>query len=220
MKLEFADLGCCPYQAVFRWQKLLVARRKQGLIEDQLLLLEHPPTITFGRRESDGDLLISKKALQEKGIEIVKTDRGGKITYHGPGQLVAYFIFHLRGGGIPDFVHKVEQIVINLLENYQISGERDLKNPGVWVEENKIAAIGFHMDQQVSMHGVALNVNCELRPFRYFHPCGITDKGTTSMEQELGWHPPMQEVKRTFLAETMRLFQVEELSEGESSLPE
>lgn len=221
LKIEFLDLGCCPYHEAHAWQKRLAAKRKKGLIEDHLLLLEHPPVITFGKRDAEGDLLVSRSFLRQGGIEVVATDRGGKITYHGPGQLVAYFIFHLRGMTVPDFVHRVEDILIGMLDEYQIVGERDAKNPGVWVGSNKIAAVGFHIDHQVTTHGIALNVNCDLRPFRYFHPCGILDRGVTSLEKELGWHPPMQEVKHSFLYHTMRVFHVEEFAEGVfSSAPE
>ncbi len=221
MKVSCVDLGCRPYEQVYDWQLDLAERRKRDIIGDHLLLVEHPPVVTFGKRDSRKDLLVSPKFLSEKGIAVFSSDRGGKITYHGPGQMVAYFVLHLRQKSIPEFVRQVEEVLIRVLDRFQIRGERDESYPGVWVEHNKIAAVGFHVDRQVTTHGIALNVNCDLTPFRYFHPCGIPDRGVTSLDKELGWHTSLQEVKSYFLMEYAHVFQSEVvLSGGFSSLPE
>ncbi len=203
--IEFIDVGIMPYEAALRWQRRLADRRRQKKIGDQIMLLEHPPVYTFGRRDASGDLLVTRNWLQRHGMEVIKTDRGGKVTYHGPGQLVAYFIFAIKQS-IPDFVRCLEEIVIRLLARYRIEGERRKGFPGVWIDDRKIAALGLHIDRGISTHGFSLNVNCDLKPFRYIHPCGLTGVEVTSLERELGWNPSMRDVKHLLLEEFTEVF--------------
>lgn len=164
----------------------LTDRRLRDEIPDTLILLEHPPVITSGRQESAADLLLSREALAEKGIEFYQTDRGGKLTYHGPGQLVGYFIFKLGNRTIPEFVAMIENLLIDTLRQFEITAGTDPEHPGVWVGRKKIAALGLHFEKGISRHGFALNVDCDLTPYSYFTPCGISDRGVTSMKEILG----------------------------------
>ena len=192
--IQCIDAGCVPYPRSLEWQRTLAEKRRNGDIQNHLLLLEHPPVYTFGRRNSSADLLIGTEKISKMGIKVYKTDRGGRITYHGPGQLVGYLIFTLKEP-VPDFVWKIEESLLRLLEQYHLEGERDEDHPGVWIGKRKIAAIGLHIERNVTTHGFSLNVNCDLKPFRYILPCGIPDRDVTSLEKELGWSPPMRDVK-------------------------
>ena len=194
MMIEIINRSVVPYRIAESWQRELAEKRHRDEIPNTLLLLEHPSVFTIGRRESDEDLLVPRERLTQEGIELVKTDRGGRITYHGPGQLVGYFIFRLKGS-IPEFVRNVEELVIRLLDSYGLKGERDPKYPGVWVGHKKISALGLHFEHGISRHGFALNVDCNLKPFGYIHPCGIQDRTVTSMEQELEQSVSMEEVR-------------------------
>lgn len=179
-------LGQVSYQEAYALMLEMRQKRLKNEISDTLLFLEHPPVITMGRQSSEKDLYVSEAFLKEKNIEFFKTERGGKLTYHGPGQLVVYFIFDLaaRKLSIQKFVNKVEEGLIQLCSSYHVNAERDLKNPGLWVGKNKIASVGFHIHRNVSIHGASLNINLDLKPFTYFLPCGVSDRGVTSLENE------------------------------------
>lgn len=173
-------------------------KRLKGEIPDQLLLLEHPPVITSGRREASDDLKETPDSLLKKGIDLLETDRGGKLTYHGPGQLVGYFVFSLksRGDSIEKFVWKAEEGIRLFLQDYAIEGERDPKNPGIWIGPKKIASLGFHIHQGISTHGISLNLDMDLKPFSYFTPCGIPNSQVTSVLQETGKSPTLESASR------------------------
>ena len=184
-----------PYQEAEVLQRGLWAEREEGEIGDTIILLEHPPVFTMGRRPSDGDLKITPSELEKTGIPLIKTDRGGRITYHGPGQLVGYFIFALGKKTIPQFVREIEEILIRLLSHWGLKGGRDADYPGVWIDRKKVAALGLHFEKGISRHGFALNVDCDLKPFQMIQPCGIADRSVTSLQQELSKSPQMEEVK-------------------------
>ncbi|MBI2500946.1 MAG: lipoyl(octanoyl) transferase LipB [Deltaproteobacteria bacterium] len=194
--IEIRDLGRVRFQETEILQRELVAKRMSEGIPDTLLLLEHFPVITMGRRESAEDLLVPKESLQEQGIDFVETDRGGRLTYHAPGQLVGYFIFKLGKKTIPQFVSAVEESLIRLLHQYTLKGSKDCHYPGVWIGQKKIAALGLHFEKGVSRHGFALNVDCDLRPYQLMYPCGIRERGVTSILNETGIKPMMSEVKK------------------------
>lgn len=200
------DAGFVPYARALRWQRSLRFKRQKREIGDSLLLLEHPPVYTFGRRDSSEDLLVSRDWLHRNGMEIHKTDRGGRITYHGPGQLVVYLIFEVKNS-IPQLVWQIEETLIHLLWHYHLEGQRNQDRPGVWVEERKIAALGLHLQRGITTHGFSLNVNCDMKPFRYIVPCGIRDREMTSLERELGWQPSMRDVKHLLLEKLCAVFQ-------------
>jgi lipoyl(octanoyl) transferase len=216
-----SDLGIVPYEKALNWQKRLAELRRRDAVADHLLLLEHPPVYTMGRRDSGADLRIDAKMLRNDGLAVVKTDRGGRMTYHGPGQLVGYLIFRLNDP-IPKLVWKIEECLLRTLSRFQLNAERDPEHPGLWVDgERKIAALGLRIERGVTTHGFALNVTCDLSPFAKIHPCGIKDRGVTSMEREMGWSPSLREVKQAVLEEFARVFQSNVSVEGIfSNLPE
>jgi len=197
------------YARALELQQQLVAERKQGLIPDQLLLLEHPHVITLGRNGHLENLLADDQVLSRAGIAFHPTDRGGDITYHGPGQLVGYPILDLREWkrDVGAYVRAIEQVIIDTLADYGIAAGRIPKLTGVWVEERKIAAIGVHISRWVTSHGFALNVSTDLSYFQFIVPCGLT-KPVTSMER-LGSRATLAEVSGTLAAHFGRIFGVE-----------
>ncbi len=177
----------------------VVAARKSSVIGDTLLLMEHPPVLTLGRNATRANILATDEFLARKGVEIHEINRGGDITYHGPGQLVGYPIFDLRGDlpgkkgphlGPVDFVRLLEEALIFTCKDFGIPAQRICKRTGVWtyaggsVPEKKIAAIGIHVAAGITTHGFALNVTTDLRDFTWIVPCGIADRGVTSLELE------------------------------------
>jgi lipoyl(octanoyl) transferase len=185
--LETEQLGTVDYAAAWTLQTALHERRTRGDIPDTLLLLEHPHVYTIGRRGNATDVLWDADALRARGVDVVETDRGGQVTYHGPGQLVGYPIVDLGpGADLVRYVRRLEDVLIATLERYGIAAERDEGNTGVWTSDSKIAAIGVRVTRGVTKHGFALNVSTDLSYFAGIVPCGITDKGVTSMALELG----------------------------------
>jgi len=181
-KCTVLDLGRLDYANALAWQQRLVAQRKQGLVDDHLLLVEHPHVITLGRNGHKENLLAGDEILSRAGIAFFPTDRGGDVTYHGPGQLVGYPILDLREWkrDVGAYVRAIEQTIIDTLADYGIAAGRIPKLTGVWVGERKIAAIGVHISRWVTSHGFALNVATDLTYFQYIIPCGLT-KPVTSM---------------------------------------
>lgn len=203
------ELGRIDYGAALQIQQDLVARRKQGLVADHLLLLEHAHVITLGRNGHMENLLASSEILDRAGISFYPTDRGGDVTYHGPGQLVGYPILDLREWkrDVGAYVRAIEQSIIDTLADYGIEAGRIPKLTGVWVGERKIAAIGVHLSRWVTSHGFALNVTTDLNYFQYIVPCGLT-KPVTSMEQ-LGVRATLGEVSERFASHFARIFDYE-----------
>jgi lipoyl(octanoyl) transferase len=206
-KCEVAELGRVDYRRALELQREAVARRKQGAVCDQLLLLEHPHVITLGRNGHMENLLADEQILDRAGISLYPTDRGGDITYHGPGQLVGYPILDLREWkrDVGAYVRGIEQVLIDTLSDYGIEAGRIPGLTGVWVEGRKIAAIGVHISRWVTSHGFALNVNTDLSYFQYIVPCGLT-KPVTSMAG-LGVHATRAEVSGTLAAHFGRIFE-------------
>jgi lipoyl(octanoyl) transferase len=208
------ELGRIGYGPALELQQELIAGRKQGTLPDHLLLLEHPHVITLGRNGHMANLLASDEIMERAGISFFPTDRGGDVTYHGPGQLVAYPIMDLREWkrDVGAFVRAVEQTIIDTLADYGIEAGRIPKLTGVWVGDRKIAAIGVHISRWVTSHGLALNVNTDLSYFQYIVPCGLT-KPVTSMAQ-LGVRATLEEVSRKLAAHFGRVFDCEMLYEA------
>jgi lipoyl(octanoyl) transferase len=203
------ELGRTDYGTALELQRQLAAERQQGLIPDQLLLLEHPHVITLGRNGKAGNVLASDEVLSRAGIAFYPTDRGGDVTYHGPGQLVGYPIIDLREWqrDVGAYVRAVEQVIIDTLADYGIAAGRIPKLTGVWVDDRKIAAIGVHISRWVTSHGFALNVSTDLSYFQYIVPCGLT-KPVTSMAA-LGVRAGLREVGQTLAAHFGRVFDCE-----------
>jgi lipoyl(octanoyl) transferase len=210
---QLRELGRTDYGAALELQQRLVGERKQGLIADQLLLLEHPHVITLGRNGHMENLLAGDEVLRRAGISFYPTDRGGDVTYHGPGQLVGYPIVDLRewSRDVGAYVRALEQAIIDTLADFGIAAGRIPKLTGVWVGEQKIAAIGVHISRWVTSHGFALNVTTDLNYFHYIVPCGLT-KPVTSMAR-LGAAADMQEVSRSLAEHFGRVFECEMLLE-------
>jgi lipoyl(octanoyl) transferase len=207
-------LGRIAYGAALELQQQLAAERKQGLIPDQLLLLEHGHVVTLGRNGHMENLLASEEVLERAGISFYPTDRGGDVTYHGPGQLVGYPILDLRDWkrDVGAYVRGVEQAIIDTLAEFGIAGERIPKLTGVWVDGRKIAAIGVHISRWVTSHGFALNVSTDLSYFQYIVPCGLT-KPVTSLAQ-LGVRASIEETGEILAGHFGRIFDCEMLPEA------
>jgi len=184
LSCQVRDLGRIGYAEAFDLQQRLVEERKRGAIPDQLLLLEHPHTITLGRNGRMENLLAGEPALRAAGIVFHASDRGGDITYHGPGQLVGYPILDLRDWkrDVGAYVRAIEQVMIDTLADFRIDAGRICGCSGVWVDGKKVGAIGVHISRWVTSHGFALNVDTDLSYFGYIVPCGLT-KPVTSMAQ-------------------------------------
>lgn len=202
MVIAIIQLGLVDYATGLRLQSELIAARKDNRIPDTLLLLKHTPVITLGRNAKQQNVLLSRDLLQNKGVELFETDRGGDVTFHGPGQLVGYPIFDLHGFptngqsalkflGAVDYVRRIEEALIRTCLEYGLPAKRAKGLTGVWTDWNfgssdaKIAAIGVHISRSVTSHGFALNVNTDLDYFKLIVPCGIADKPVTSLAQEL-----------------------------------
>ena len=195
-----------PYRDALAIQKGLAARRKLGEIPDQLLIVEHPHVITLGRNGRLDNLLTSGDLLDRAGIEFYPTDRGGDITYHGPGQIVGYPIFDLREWkrDVVEYVRTIEQVIIRTLEKFGIGAGTAKGLTGVWVQEKKVAAIGIHISRWVTSHGFALNHTTDLSYFQYIVPCGLA-KPVTSM-RELGSPASRDEVTDELARQFARSF--------------
>lgn len=212
-------LGLIEYSEAYDVQKRLWSRKLAGQGADALLLLEHPPTITIGKSGKLENLLVAKEELAKQGISLFLTDRGGDITYHGPGQLVVYPIIDLRNRGkdIHRYVHDLEEVVIKTLADLSIPAGRNQRNVGVWVGNEKIAAIGVSIRRWVTMHGLALNVNPNLEHFSLINPCGILEGGVTSISKLLGHDLPVEAVGERLVARFSDVFDVQ-IREGSVDL--
>ena len=190
--ISVVQLGRVDYATALKLQQTLVDLRKAGQVGDTLLLLEHPPVITLGRNAKRANVLVSEDQLSQSGVEVFECDRGGDVTYHGPGQLVGYPIFDLRGFtpriGAVDFVRKLEEVLIRTCADFGVATRRVPGMTGAWTLRNqaKIAAIGVHISRGVTSHGFALNVSTGLEHFKLIIPCGIGDKPVTSLDRALG----------------------------------
>lgn len=206
---ELRDLGRTGYAEAFALQRRLVEERKQGHIPDQFLIVEHPHVLTLGRNGHLENLLVSEEVLRQRGVEFQETDRGGDITYHGPGQIVGYPILDLREWkrDVVAYVRGLEQALIEALAEFGIHGGRVPGATGVWVEDRKIAAIGVHLSRWVTSHGFALNVDTDLSFFQLIVPCGLT-KPVTSMRQE-GSNARREEVVAAVTRQFAGIFEVE-----------
>ena len=206
-RTKFLDLGVASYMPVWKQQEelhagLIAAKLRGEDTDNYLLFVEHNHVYTLGKSGNEANMLINAIQLQARHAEFVKVNRGGDITYHGPGQLVVYPIVDMAnfGVGVKDYVERLEEVVIRTVGEYGIRGERLEGATGVWIDAHttnarKICAIGIKCSRYVTMHGFALNVNTDLNYFNYINPCGFVDKGVTSIAKEVGHEVPMDEVK-------------------------
>ena len=212
MEIDTINWGLIPYGKAYAQQKTMFDQAIQQKMNGQpsinrVIFCEHPHVITLGKNATQTNLLLSEKTLAEKQIELFQTDRGGDITYHGPGQIVVYPILDLEqfGIGLKEYIYRLEEAIIRTISHYGITGERLDGATGVWIDTKiphrtrKIAAIGVRCSRYITMHGLALNVNTDLSYFRYINPCGFRDKGVTSLQEELGDLVDMDEVRELVL---------------------
>jgi len=193
--IEYLYLGRVGYDLGLSLQREVVELRHRGLVDNLLLLLEHPPVLTLGRNSARANILATDEMLARKGVTVHEINRGGDVTYHGPGQLVGYPIFDLRSltnadgrrMGPVDYVRRMEEALIRLCASYGVLTGRVAGRTGVWtqVEERKVAAIGVHVSRGITSHGFALNVATDLRDFQWIVPCGIADREVTSLQVEI-----------------------------------
>jgi len=221
MKVKHIDIGTMNYMDAWRKQGELMENLKKEKQEGKdglnyLLFVEHPHVYTLGRNGNQANMLIDMIQLRAENAEFIKVDRGGDITYHGPGQLVVYPIFCLNDFkiGIKEYVRRLEEVVIRTIAGYGLKGERIEKATGVWLDvgtsfARKICAIGVRCSQSVTMHGFALNVNTDLSYFGHINPCGFIDKGVTSVKTEIGKEIDISEIKYSILQQFKEVFEIE-----------
>jgi lipoyl(octanoyl) transferase len=204
-----ARMGLRPYQEALALQKRLEAARQDERVPDVLVLLEHPPTYTRGRRSTPDELPMGEDWYRAQGIEVFDTDRGGRVTYHGPGQLVGYPVVSLRpyGDDVHEYIRRMERLVVSVLAAYGVGAGTIEGLTGVWTAEpRKIASIGIHVSRGVTTHGFAINVNNDLQPFEWVVPCGIDHCRMTSVAGELGHELDMTEFGDRVCAEFGRIY--------------
>jgi len=203
-------LGLIGYRDAYQLQKKLLQERLDGQISDTLLLLEHPPTITVGKSGKLENILASQVKLAREGVSLVFTDRGGDVTFHGPGQLVGYPVMDLkeRNRNSRRYLHNLEETLIRTLADFNIESHRDKGHPGVWVGDDELAAIGLRLKQWITMHGFALNINTDLSLFSLINPCGFTNRKATSMASILGKEVPVDAVIERVLVHFSNVFGV------------
>lgn len=209
-EIEVRRLGRIGYAEGLELQKQLVEQRKAGEIPDQLLLLEHPPVITLGvkTRNNQTNIVATPEALANEGVSVYETGRGGDVTYHGPGQLVGYPIIDLKPDrcDVHKYVRDIEEVVIRAAAAFGVEADRMPGLTGAWVGNEKLAAIGVRISKWVTSHGFAFNVNTALNHFDFIVPCGITDKGVTSLQKLLGRPIEMAEVEAAVEAQFRAVF--------------
>jgi lipoyl(octanoyl) transferase len=199
------DLGRMPYREAWDIQLETHAAVAEGRLPPTLLLVEHPPVITFGRKGGRENLLTSEEFLRERGFDLFDIERGGDVTYHGPGQLVGYPILKV-GRRVQEYLRSLEGTLVSVLERFGVSGQGSPGYAGVWVGDSKVVAIGVAIKRDVSFHGFAMNVDTDLSHFEYIVPCGIADKGVTSLSRLLGRKVLLEEVKPALVEEMRRTF--------------
>jgi lipoyl(octanoyl) transferase len=201
--------GILPYEEAREAQSRLANQRQAGAIPDLLVLLEHPPVYTRGRRSTPEELPMGVEWYEMQGIEVVDTDRGGRVTYHGPGQLVAYPIVSLRpyADDVHEYVRRLERVAIATLADHGVVAETIAGLTGIWVGERKIGSIGVHVSRGVTTHGLAVNVNNDLQPFEWIVPCGIEDCRVTSLGRELGAEQDLSAFADTLAAHFAEVFE-------------
>jgi lipoyl(octanoyl) transferase len=213
--------GLLDYQTAWDWQRDLHQQRVTGEIPDTLILTEHPHTYTIGKAGGENNLVVDERLLKQNGITVYRIDRGGDITYHGPGQIVGYPILDLHNYylDVHRFLRDLEEVIISTLAEYDIRAGRIDGLTGVWVDDAKIAAIGVKVSRWVTMHGFAFNVNTDLKYFGNIIPCGISDKPVTSMQKHLGSRLELEQVQNLIHHKFEEVFQVDLIEDASTPVP-
>lgn len=216
MKLDVIKTGNIHYKKAYNKQLELLEKRKNNEIDDTLLLVEHPPVFTIGTSGTSDNITVSKEFLESSGIEVFETNRGGDITYHGPGQIVGYPILNLKEHkkDLHWLLRSYEEVFIRLLKKeYDINAKRIKGLTGVWVGDEKITAIGVGVRHWITYHGFAFNINPNLEHFSYIIPCGILDKGVTSLKKILGYEVEQKEAVEKVIKYFAEVFNMEVLND-------
>lgn len=203
------NLSVCDYGEIWQLQKQLVAQRLGGeLTHDLYLLLEHKPVLTLGRNSSLDHVLIDSDKLCRQGVALYQTERGGEVTFHGPGQLVLYGICNLRSGGLTvrSFVDRLERVMLAVARNWGVAATVDCRRRGVWVGDKKLGSIGVAVKKGISFHGLALNVDMDLTPFSWISPCGLPGVEMTSLALECETSVAMNEVRQQMKLQLQQVF--------------
>lgn len=208
MQCIIYQLGLIEYVEAYALQKKLLHRRLKGEIPDTVLLLEHHPTFTIGKSGKIDNILISKEKLFEEGISLFFVDRGGDVTYHGPGQLVGYPILDLRNRGrdVHRYVYDLEEVLLKTVNSFSIEGYRDTSHAGAWVKGEEVAAIGLSIHKWISMHGFAINVHTKLDHFSLINPCGFLDRRATSISKLLQREVSLEDVTEILIDNFAKVF--------------
>lgn len=211
-KFTYCDLGIIDYQEAWELQQQVFQLRVDGKIEDILFLLEHPNTYTLGKTANKDHLVGSKPFLENHGVKVYEIDRGGDITFHGPGQIVGYPIIDLNNWerDTHKYLRAIEDVIMKTCSDYGLRASRNSEYTGVWAGNKKIAAIGIKVSRWITMHGFAFNINTDLSLYDGIIPCGIQDKGVTSIETELGKSIDLQEVKEKVVSHFSEVFDYSE----------
>ncbi|GAB6281940.1 MAG: lipoyl(octanoyl) transferase LipB [Ignavibacterium sp.] len=219
-KLNYIALDLIDYQQAWDLQKITLEKRKNNEIDDVLYLLEHPNTFTLGKIADKKNLIGSEEFLKENKIQVYEIDRGGDITYHGPGQIVGYPIIDLKGWekDTHKYLRALEEVLILTCNEYGIKAGRNPEYTGVWIEDRKIAAIGIKISHWITMHGFAFNVNTDLNLFNGIIPCGIVDKEVTSLQKELKKEIDIDEVKEKIIGNFKKVFDYDTVYSNENLL--
>ena len=212
-KLVYCNLGLIDYKNAWNLQKSIHQLRIENKIDDILFLLEHPHTYTLGKTADKENLVGDEKYLRENNISVYDIDRGGDITYHGPGQIVGYPIINLTNWQLDThkYLRAIEEVIIKVCSEYGLIGSRVEKYTGVWIEDRKICAIGIKVSRWITMHGFAFNINTDLKLFNGIIPCGITDKDVTSLNRELKKKIQINEVKEKIIHHFSSVFNYEQI---------
>ncbi|MHB1335292.1 MAG: lipoyl(octanoyl) transferase LipB [Candidatus Humimicrobiaceae bacterium] len=222
MDINFVRLGLTDYKKALEIQEKLLVLRQQDMIEDVFLLVEHPPVITVGRSGSHSNIIFSQDYLKSRGVSVYEVNRGGDVTYHGPGQIVGYMIMDLNkyGRDLHNFVGKIGEVFLRLLKDeYNINANMNRgKYTGVWVGNEKITAIGIAVKKWVTMHGFAFNVNTDLENFKWIYPCGIKDRGVTSLKQITGITHNFEKLNKNVLNYFCKVFDLKSEEKNIESL--
>jgi lipoyl(octanoyl) transferase len=213
-KLNVVFLGRIEYPEALGVQQRIHNAVMNEVMDDTLLLLEHPPVLTLGLQANRANVNLSEEQLKQKGVVVYQVDRGGDVTYHGPGQIVGYPIFNLtrHGRDVHAFMHNMQEVFIRLLEwEFGLTAHREAqKYTGIWIGEQKITAFGIHVSRWTTTHGFAFNVNTDLSHFRWINPCGLSDRGVTSLAEITGETQDMERLTRLVARYFCEVFEMEE----------
>ena len=207
--MYLTEMGSVDYKKALELQHRIV-KLKEDSFSDILLLVEHPSVITVGHRGKEENILVSKDFLKDKEFSLLHVERGGDVTCHEPGQLVGYPLIRLKNFNlkVKDFIEKIEEVIIETLKTYSVTGRRNKLNNGVWIGKKKIASIGIRLKKWISFHGFSLNVNNDLYGFSLIRPCGLKDVGVTSIKEVTGKEIPVEEVSKELIKNFSHIFNI------------